>query len=1104
MHPLSHTNSYARFLAFFLLYLPLVSQAALDAGLLDGLSARSLGPAAVSGRITAIDVVSSNPAHIVIGAASGGVWISENGGLTWTPVFDDQPVASIGAIAINQSNPDIIWVGTGEGNVRNSTSIGGGMFKSIDGGKSWQRIGLENTERINRIALHPEKPGIAYAAALGTLWGENEERGIFKTTDGGETWKKILYVDRKTGGTDIKIDPFNPDKLYASMWQHRRWPWFFKSGGPGSGMYISWDGGKNWKQKTEEDGLPKGELGRITFAPSPAQSGRVYALVEADKSAMLRSDDGGESWQKTNEDHDITIRPFYYTEITADPENADRVYNIFTQLSVSIDGGKSFELNPLIVCCAPSNTVHIDNHAFWINPNDPKHLVIGNDGGIAISRDRGVTWRFVRNLPLSQFYHIRVDKDHPYHIYGGLQDNGSWRGPAEVWENAGIRNLHWQEVGFGDGFDTLPDPGNTRRGYVMSQGGMLSTWNLDTGEERLIRPASPGPDVELRFNWNAGLAQDPFDSATIYYGSQFLHKSTDRGATWTVISGDLTSNDPAWQTYKESGGVTYDVTSAENYTTIITVAPSPLEKGTIWVGTDDGRVHVTRDGGGSWNRIDGGAKGGRQGAWVPMIATSPHDAGSAFVIFDDHRRSDMKPYVFRVDDYGSKWKSLVSGELSGYALSVLQDPVDPELLFLGTEFGLFISVDGGDSWTRFTAGVPTVSVMDMAIQERENDLVLGTHGRSIYVLDDYSALRGLDESHFELRLKVLSATPGQQYDPGQTPSTRFTGSGEFRAENEPYGVLLTFMASGDDLPHPDKDIERERSINKRAQATATGDVDQDDEEDRDDNGKNKAAKVTLTVRDANGKLIRKQKFLVHQGINRIAWGLEHDGIRPMPGPEPPELEDGLPGGPEVPPGQYQLTLSLDSGDSGPAKSSVNVAVLADPRSAVTADNRRKNYETQLALQELAKTAVTAVERIRQTRTDVETTKNLISARNIENDDEALNALGKQADEVKKGLDKLEKRFRVPPKTKGYVYDDDKVANRIAMAQYYAGSTWDAPTDTAEVYIEQARTTLDDAREALNRFMSEDVAAFGSAVNDAGIGLFSPVPPLATGSQKPGL
>jgi photosystem II stability/assembly factor-like uncharacterized protein len=1118
MHQRFKIATFVILIAILLACQPPMSEAALDAGLLDGLSARALGPAAMSGRITAIDVVSSNPRHIVIGAASGGVWISTNGGLTWTAVFDEQPVASIGAIAINQSNPDIIWVGTGEGNTRNSTSIGGGMFKSIDGGKSWKLVGLAKTERINRIALHPDKPEIAYAAALGTLWGENEERGIFKTTDGGQTWDRILYVDQKTGATDIKLDPFNPDKLYASMWQFRRWPYFFESGGPGSGLYISWDGGDNWKRKTEEDGLPKGELGRITFAPSPAQANRVYALVEAEKSAMLRSDDGGESWIKTNEDSDIAIRPFYYTEIAADPENADRVYNIFTQLSVSIDGGKTFTLNPVIACCAASNTIHIDNHAFWINPIDPKHLIIGNDGGIAISRDRGETWRFVRNLPLAQFYHVRVDDDHPYNVYGGLQDNGSFRGPSEVWENAGIRNLHWQEVGFGDGFDTMPDPENSRRGYVMSQGGMLSTWNLDTGEGRLVRPAPPAPDVELRFNWNAPLAQDPFDPATIYYGSQFLHKSTDRGATWTVISPDLTSNDPAKQTFRESGGLTYDVTAAENYTTLVTVAPSPLERGTIWAGSDDGRVHVTRDGGETWTRIDNHAKGAPQGAWVPMITPSPHDAGTAFIVFDDHRRSDMKPYVFRAEAYGSHWESLATSDLSGYALSVLQDPADPELLFLGTEFGLFISIDGGTGWTRFTAGVPTVSVMDMAIQERENDLVLATHGRSIFILDDYSALRGLKEGDFDQRLKILSATPGQQYYPGQTPSTRFTGSGEFRAENEPYGVMLTFMANGDDLPHPDKEVERERSIHKRAQASggkesaATGDKEVSGEQDEED--KDSQVKVEMTIRDADGELIRKQKFPVYQGINRLVWGLEHDGVRPMPGPEPSDLDDGLPGGPEVPAGQYQLTLSLDSGDSGLAEDSSNITVLADPRSAVTADSRRKNHAAQLALQELEATAVTAVERILQAHTDVETAQTLIDARNKalsnapgnstgEKGDETLKALSEQADEVKKGLDELEKRFRVPPKTRGYVYDDDKVVNQIGMAQYYVGSTWDAPTDTAEIYVEQARAALHDALEALNHFMDKEVSTFGAAVNQAGIGLFSPVTPLQAGTQQTG-
>jgi photosystem II stability/assembly factor-like uncharacterized protein len=1056
------------------------AMAQLDSRLLEGLSARELGPAAVSGRIAAIDAVASDPNHIVIGAATGGVWISRNGGLTWAPVFDEQPVASIGAVAIRQDNPDVIWVGTGEGNVRNSTSIGGGMFKSIDGGKTWQAAGLERTERINRIALHPTDPDIAYAAALGTLWGENEDRGIFKTMDGGRSWERILFVDRKTGGTDIKLDPFNPDKLYASMWQHRRWPYFFKSGGPGSGMYISWDGGRSWKQKTEEDGLPLGELGRITFSPSPAERGRVYALAEAEKSAMLRSDDGGETWIRTNEEHDIAQRPFYYTEVAADPENPERVYNIFTRLSVSIDGGKTFQQNPVVDCCAAGNTVHIDNHAFWINPNDPRHLILGNDGGIAISRDRGASWRFVRNLPLSQFYHVRVDNDLPYNIYGGLQDNGSWRGPSEVWENAGIRNLHWQEVGFGDGFDTLPDPENSRRGYVMSQGGNLSTWNLDSGEQRSIRPAPHGPDIDLRFNWDAALAQDPFDPATIYYGSQYVHKSTDRGATWTVISGDLSSNNPEWQTFRDSGGLTSDVTAAENYTTIVSIAPSPLEAGTIWVGTDDGRVHLTRDGGDSWDRIDRRAKGLPENCWVPMITPSPHDAGTAFIVFDNHRRSDMKPYVFRVGGYGRNWKSLASEDLSGYALSILQDHVDPGLLFLGTEFGLFISTNGGEDWFRFTAGVPTVSIMDMAIQQRENDLVLGTHGRSIYVLDDYGALRGLNQSAFSQRLAILNTTAGQQYDANQTPSTRFTGSGEFRAENEPYGVMITFMASGEDLPHPDDGAERERSIRRRSETPAAEDQDKDS-----------FPKVEMTIRDAGGEVIRTRKLEVRQGVNRIVWGMKRDGVRPMPGPEPAELEDGLPDGPEVPAGEYQVTLSLETEDGEPALASSRITVLADPRSPFSTQARLDNYRAMLEITGMQETAVTAVERIVHAQTDVTTAQTLIRQRKKpgESQDEHLKALSVQAEEIQKALVELEKRFRTPPGTKGIIYDDDQVSSKIGMAGRYVGSTADSPSATARIYVDRARQALDDALRAVDNYMAGDLESFSRALSEAGIGLF---------------
>lgn len=1069
----------------FLLLLGGTSHAALDDDLLAGLKARNIGPAAVGGRIAAIDAVVSDPNHIVVGVATGGVWLSKNGGLTWKPVFDDQPVASIGALAINQSNPDVIWVATGESNVRNSTSIGGGVFKSIDGGETWQFLGLADAERFDRITLHPDNPDIAYVAAMGTLWGPNDTRGVYKTTDGGKSWQRILYVDDQTGATDIKMDPANPDKLYAAMWQFRRWPYQFKSGGPGSGLYISYDGGESWQQKTEEDGLPKGELGRIVFGLSAAEPKQVYALVEAEDSALLLSRDGGESWSTVNSEYNVADRPFYYSELAVDPLNANRVYNIATRVRVSIDGGKNFEYIAAIDCCAPGNTIHIDNHAFWINPADSRHMIVGNDGGIAITRDRGETWRFVRNLPLAQFYHVAVDNAVPYNVYGGLQDNGSWRGPSEVWRGAGIQSLDWQEVGFGDGFDTQADPENPRAGYTMSQGGALYTWNLDTGEQRAIRPNPPTADVELRFNWNAGFVQDPFDPATIYYGSQFLHKSTDRGNSWTVISPDLTSNNPEWQKFKESGGLTPDVTAAENYTSIVSVAASPLERDLLWVGTDDGRVHVTRDGGENWERIDSRGRGLPDAAWVPMIAVSPHDASVAFVVFDNHRRSDMNSYIYRVSDYGRRWQSLATDDLSGYALSVLQDPVDPDLLFLGTEFGLFISNDGGREWSKFTQGVPTVSVMDMAIQERENDLVLGTHGRSIYVIDDYSALRNLDADAFSQRLAVLAASPGQQYDGDMTRGTRFTGNGEFRGDNEPYGVMLTVMASGDDLTHPDMDLDRERRIRRRNQQAG--------EETAGEEKKDEAPKVTVKVADSSGQVIREYRTGIHQGLNRITWDMTRDGVRAMPGPDRGDYEDGLPAGPAVPPGSYRITLELKEGDET-REASTAVTVASDPRSAYSQADIESNYAARLQLLEMQGTAVTAVEQIVYARDDVKAVQERIGKR-PDADSEAMKALKNRAGEIVKALDELEKRFRTPPETTGIVYSADTVLGRIGRASSFIYSSLAPPSDSARVYMDIAQSELASAVSAVNDYIAADLAVFRNDVQEAGIGLLMNAAPV---------
>ncbi|HWN41448.1 MAG TPA: hypothetical protein VNW71_04470, partial [Thermoanaerobaculia bacterium] len=638
-------------LLFLSLLLAIPAFAQIDPGLLAGISARSIGPAVMSGRVADVAVVESNPDVVYVGSASGGVWKSTNGGLSWNPVFDDQPVASIGAVTVFQPNPDVVWVGSGEGNPRNSVSVGNGIYRSLDGGRTWKHLGLKETERIHRVVLHPTDPDVAYAAALGRLWGENPERGVFKTTDGGRTWKKVLYVDERTGTAELVMDPANPNKLFAAMWDHRREPWKFRSGGPGSGLYVTHDGGESWKRLTEDDGLPKGELGRMGIAISRSNPSVVYALIEAQKSALIRSDDGGRTWKAVNEDHRTANRPFYYADIRVDPLWPNRVYNIATRLSVSNDGGKTFNVLP------GSRTIHGDYHALWINPKDPEHLIAGQDGGLGISHDHGETFQFVANLPLAQYYHVNVDMDVPYNVYGGLQDNGSWRGPSSVWEErGGIRNHQWQRIGGGDGFDVVPDPEDSSRGYSMSQGGFLLRWNLRTGEMRGIKPPEIDPENNrLRFNWNTGIAQDPFESGTIYYGSQYVHKSTDRGESWTVISPDLTTNKAEWQT-RDTGGLTPDVSGAENFTTIIAISASPVQKGVIWVGTDDGRVHVTRDGGKNWESVEKSLRGVPANTWIPHIRASKFDAGSAFVVLDNHRRDDLKPYVFRTDDWGKTWK----------------------------------------------------------------------------------------------------------------------------------------------------------------------------------------------------------------------------------------------------------------------------------------------------------------------------------------------------------------------------------------------------------------------------------------------------------------
>jgi photosystem II stability/assembly factor-like uncharacterized protein len=1055
------------------------AHAEIDSSLLAGMQARSIGPAGMSGRIAVVAGVPGDPTTIYVGAATGGVWKSTDGGMRFQPIFDDQPVAAIGAVTVDPSNPDVVWVGTGEGNLRNSVSVGNGIYRSRDAGRTWEYLGLSESERIHRILVHPRDPDTVYVAVTGKLWGDSEQRGVFRTRDGGLTWERVLYVDERTGCADLVLDPRNPDKLIAAMYEFRREPWFYKSGGAGSGIHVTVDGGDTWTKIQPEDGLPKGDLGRIGLAIAPSDPDRVYAFIEAKKNGIYRSSDGGWTWQKTRASERFGNRPFYYADLRVDPDYPDRVYSLWSLVSVSDDGGDDWTV------LMPWSSAHPDHHAMWIDPSDGRNMINGNDGGVYISRDRGDSWRFVSNLPVAQYYHIAVDDELPYNVYGGMQDNGSWKGPNEVWENGGIRNYHWFEVGFGDGFDTRPMPDDPTRGYGMSQEGYLYRWNETTGERRSIRPDSPD-STRLRFNWSAGLAQDPFDADTIYYGSQYVHRSPDRGLTWEAISGDLTTNNPDWQKQDESGGLTLDVTGAENFTSIIAIEPSDLQRDLLWVGTDDGRMHVTTDAGATWVDLTGKARGVPDHTWIPHIGASPHDAGTAFVVFDNHRRSDMKPYVYRATDYGSKWTSLNTAGVDGYALVIEQDLVDPELLYLGTEFGLFISLDGGDHWVKWTHGVPTVSVMDLAIHPTFHDLVLGTHGRAAFVLDDLRPLRGMSEEILASTLHVFEVPPTWQHSITQTRAPRFPADTEFRGENRPYGASISFVVNGEQLPHPDDEVEKKRQEQKRSDpAHEEPDDEEDEDEDEDEEDKSSPpTRVEFTILDAEGVVVREFEQEVHQGLNRVHWNLRSDPFRRAPS----EGEDWFnPGGfgPEVLPGTYSVALKF-----GEDEARTSVEVRPDPRVEISMADRQANWDARQRAGAVQEVLADALTRIVSAQGDakfvmqqIDQATQLAEAAGEEfeaDEDKPYADLRREAREFKKELTQLEKLFRDPSGTKG-ITGGVKAWSELARAGWLIDSTKEAPSPSAIRHLEAAERLAASAVDSVNAFFAGPYTEFRSKV-----------------------
>jgi photosystem II stability/assembly factor-like uncharacterized protein len=895
-----------RIFCLAILVIALVSAASaqdvtLDSDTLSGLPIRAIGPAATGGRIADIAAVhEGSRLTIYVGSASGGVWKSVDGGTTFKPIFDKQPSLSIGSVAIDPSNPKTVWVGTGESWVRNSVSVGTGIYRSRDGGDNWEALGLADSEHISRVIVHPKDSNTVYACALGHLWNSNTERGVFETTDGGKTWNKLLYRNDSTGCAEMVMDPQDASILYAAMWDVRREPHNFRSGGPGSGLFKSTDAGATWHELRK--GLPEGDLGRIGIAVAPSNHSRVYAVVEArNHTALFRSDDGGESWAETNNSFNVSGRPFYFARLAADPKNADRIYKPGFFLTVSEDGGKSFSA-AFSASEGPGDAVHGDLHALWIDPENPDQMLLGTDGGVYQSLDRSAHWRFLNNLPVSQFYHVSADTADPYNVYGGLQDNGTWMGPSRATD--AIANRHWRTIGIGDGFWAFSDPSDADFAYAEYQGGMISRFRKSTGESKDIKPLPRTGEPEFRFNWNAPIYMSPNHPGTIYLGAQFLFRSKDHGESWERISPDLTTNDPARQHQELSGGLTIDNSDAEKFETIYTIAESPKNGEVIWVGTDDGNVQVTRDGGKHWTNVAKDIPGLPAGTWVSTIEASHFDPAIAYATFDGHAAGDMKTHVYQTRDYGKTWTSLSTSDLMGYAHVVRQDLVNANLLFAGTEFGLFISIDGGAHWAQLKGSLPNVAVRDIAIHPRESDLMLATHGRGIYILDDLTPIRALTPELLAKDLVMLPSRPSVLVLPAG--EQRFDGDSEFKGRTVPEAAAIVYY-------------QKKRHI--------FGDL-------------------KLDIYDAKGQLVTSMQGDKRRGLNRVQWP---ERAKPPKMPPAAGLVENQYAffGPQAQEGTYTVKLT-----KGKKTYTSEVKLVPDPRSKSTAADREIQHKTVTQLYDM--------------------------------------------------------------------------------------------------------------------------------------------------------
>ncbi|PYQ14911.1 MAG: hypothetical protein DMF80_11245 [Acidobacteria bacterium] len=1013
---------------------PAVPEPGITAEKLKGLEFRSIGPALMGGRIDDFAVVESHPSTFYVGAASGGLWKTENNGTTFEPVFDEQDSSSIGDVTVAPSDPSIVYVGTGEPNNRQSSSWGQGVYRTSDGGKTWTHLGLADSHHIGRIVVHPANPDVVYVAAVGHLWGPNKERGLYKSSDGGKTWTNTKFVDEDTGFVDVAMDPQSPNILYAASYQRRRTPFGYSGGGPGSALWKTTDGGAAWKKLS--GGLPtEGDLGRIGVDVYRRDPRIVYALVEhAKEGGIYRSEDRGETWKKVS---DTNPRPSYYSQVHVDPSNDQRVWVLGAAMFYSEDGGKTFRTDLV-------QKIHGDYHALWIDPANSDHMLAGSDGGIHLSWDRGRSWDYINTVALAQFYEVAYDMRQPYRVCGGLQDNGSWCGPSRTLYSQGIANEDWFRIGGGDGFFAAVDPTDPDVVYTESQDGNVQRMDLKTNERRVIRPDNVDGE-RYRFNWNSPIFISPHDPKTVFYGGNRLFISHDRGDAWTRTA-DLTSG-ASRDKMTIFGKAAKDFLSRNDgvvhFGTITTIAESPLKAGVLWVGTDDGNLQVSRDGGVTWASVASKVPGLPRGTYVSRVEAGHTGEGAAYVAFDGHRADDYGVYVFRTEDYGQTWRSVAGNLPKGWTVHVVREhPRNANLLFAGTENGLWASWDRGGQWVRLKGKMPTVPVFDVQVHARDDDLIVATHGRGIFILDDISTLAGLNAAALSADVRLFDLRPGAEYRVYGHKGN--TGHKAFLGPNPAEGAAITYALRS-------KPADKEE--------------------------------VKIVVKDASGATVRELKGPKEAGINRTSWDLRHEPpVRREPGDAGGEAFFGPPRGPLVPPGTYTVTVSV-----GPASDSKPVTVQDDPRVRVSEANRRAWYDATRRAAHLWSRA-DAVNRsaaslkkqlgdLQQSLAKRETTPPETLA-------SAARAAASKADALARRMSRQESLgFAGAPLED----DPDPLLSRARGIYLAIGSTTAAPTPQQQQAMDEVARQLDELSKEANVLIAQDVPALNRLLTDSGLG-----------------